>query len=383
MMQTGRVSDGAVDMFATLVEEAIAKHTDTSIEAAVCFYEYGNALFRNALLTNEPEEEEETTTKKHANSLPPTPQERKVATAAAAEARLQVARDGDSQSSSKQPQVITSDENSEEKKGEAQNATNGVVATNNKGDAKPKADDDEQTEEAHTVDEDVALALEMMENAYSIFEEKATSKRNSNNSNKKEWMQRQIPRILQGLGDVLRELNRMADAADAYSRALPYREEFVQDAISKPDQGNAATKTLQHLKDRRLLVEANVLVAEALLGCVHGQHVVTSETKDMLVTADERVDYARGYYDKARDELQETVFLLGTLASAAKSSGGDGDAIMDLGNEKENVCLAATLLMGVGEELAAFDEDTASSNVAIIKDDATGKEPATKKPRVT
>ena len=131
----------------------------------------------------------------------------------------------------------------------------------------------------------------------------------------------------------------MSDAADAYARALPYREEFVE-AHDKD------SLTLQHLKDRRLLVEANVLVAEALLGCEHGKHVVTTETKDMLVTADERVDYARGYYEKAREELQETVYLMGRIAATG----------IDLGNEKEDVCFAATLLMGVGETLITFDE---------------------------
>ena len=37
---------------------------------------------------------------------------------------------------------------------------------------------------------------------------------------------------------------------------------------------------------------------------------MTTESKDVLVKAAERVDYARGYYDKARDELQETVLLM-------------------------------------------------------------------------
>ena len=134
----------------------------------------------------------------------------------------------------------------------------------------------------------------------------------------------------------------MADAADAYSRALPYREEFVERHDKERDL------TLEHLKNRRLLVEANILVAEALLGCEHGQHVVTSETKDMLVTADERVDYARGYYDKARDEFQETVLLMGRIAAIVPRE--------ELETEKENVCFAATLLMGVGETLAVFDE---------------------------
>eukprot|EP00545_Synedropsis_sp_CCMP1620_P009776 CAMPEP_0119016176 /NCGR_PEP_ID=MMETSP1176-20130426/11854_1 /TAXON_ID=265551 /ORGANISM="Synedropsis recta cf, Strain CCMP1620" /LENGTH=396 /DNA_ID=CAMNT_0006969509 /DNA_START=231 /DNA_END=1421 /DNA_ORIENTATION=- len=384
MMQAGR-TDGAVDMFATLVEEAIAKHLDSSLEAAVCFYEYGNALFRNVMNSHmeDDEEQEAAAAVSAAASLIPA-SDIKAAAAAAAEARLQLssvqsaaaADDGDSKPAAKitapsAPPVDDDDDGKEEKKGD---------------DKQPSNTNDATTAAVAAVldDEDIPLALEMMENAYAILEEKASLRCNKNN----EWMQRQMPRVLQGLGDVLRELNRMADAADAYSRALPYREEFVQIAAGASSNENttnatassslSTTASLQQLEDRRLLVEANVLVAEALLGCAHGHHVVTSETNDMLVTADERVDYARGYYDKARDELQETVYLLGAMAAQGS---------VDLGNEKENVCLAATLLMGVGETLAAFDEETTNDNDNNGKDKdvsvETGEPPAAKKARRT
>ena len=99
-------------------------------------------------------------------------------------------------------------------------------------------------------------------------------------------------------------------------------------------------------------MEANILVAEALLACPKDEDVITTETKDLLVGAKERVDYARGYYDKARDELQEAVFLMGKIAASGA----------DLGMEKEDICFAATLLMGVGETLAAHDDDNHKSD---------------------
>jgi hypothetical protein len=79
--------------------------------------------------------------------------------------------------------------------------------------------------------------------------------------------------------------------------------------------------------------------------------VVTTETEDVLVTAAERVDYARGYYDKARDELQETVYLRARIAESNQN----------LGTEKEDVCFLASLLMGVGTTLAKYDKRRASA----------------------
>jgi hypothetical protein len=98
-------------------------------------------------------------------------------------------------------------------------------------------------------------------------------------------------------------------------------------------------------------VEANILVAEALLECPEDKDVVMTETDAVLVTAAERVDYARGYYDKARDELQETVYLMARIAESNQN----------LGTEKEDVCFLATLLMGVGTTLAEYDKRLASA----------------------
>lgn len=352
LMKTGRVTEGPVEIFATLLEECINKYSDSSLEAATCFYEYGNALFRAVGNQSESISED-----RQSDSLSEPEKPREVA-ANAAQARLA------SKAKNKDTEVTTDLTNGThisdqgnlkrasylEVEKEAENVSIEEVA------GSEEQESSNQIENQSTVD-DCTLALEMMENAYSIFEEKL----NQNPDN--DWILHQLPRTLQGIGDVLRELpSKKADAADAYSRALPYLEEFV-------NRHSKDSLELNALQDRRLLAEGNVLVADALLECEAEKDVVTSETKDILVKADERVDFARGYYDKARDELQEAVFLMGRIAATGA----------DLGTHKEDMCFAATLLMGVGEALAAYDEETAaSSNTENEAIKPVAKKPKTK-----
>jgi len=75
------------------------------------------------------------------------------------------------------------------------------------------------------------------------------------------------------------------------------------------------------------------------------------------VKASERVEYVRGYYDKARDALQDTVFLMANLAARN----------IDVEVEKEDVCFVSTMVMGVGTALAEIDEKEAEERVAPIK----------------
>lgn len=208
------------------------------------------------------------------------------------------------------------------------------------------AGDDEEGEEE---EDDIELALEMMETAWSVLDNYA-QQLNDEGKDLSPWMLEQVPRFLLGIGDVLTDLQRLADAADVYSRALQHRESAIE-GLSNDDL------TLEHLKKRRQVVEANVLVAEALLACPDGEDVVTTETGDVLVSAAERVEFARGYYNKARDELQETVFLMGRIAASGQ----------DLGEEKEDVCFISTMLMGLGTTLAEYDE----RKEAAAKENAT------------
>lgn len=210
------------------------------------------------------------------------------------------------------------------------------------------------------------------------------------------WCRTQIPRALCGLGDLHSSRKRHAEAAGYYLRALPLREEILK-TFTDDDVDPS------HLKARRLFVEAHVLVAEELLAWdpekekeerkgvdkeegntakrIKKTTTTTSATKkgetdvasssesngaetttaatnddddDVAVTTtsvppSERVEYARGYYDKGRDELQEAVYLMGRVAAKHKS-------VESLGTEKEDLCFLATMLMGVGNTLADLDE---------------------------
>ena len=192
---------------------------------------------------------------------------------------------------------------------EKQNAADKVEA---KSDAKPppvasknEVVAEEDTKDDDDADDDVQLALEYMETAWSILDQYSENP-SSYDKNYNSWAKEQIPRFLTGIGDVLSAMKRHADATDAYLRALGHRQKHLSEFTSSNDEAS-----LDFLQCRRRLVETNVLIAEELLACPPEQDVVTTESKDVLVSAAERVDYARRYHDKAQDELQETVLLMG------------------------------------------------------------------------
>ena len=122
---------------------------------------------------------------------------------------------------------------------------------------------------------------------------------------------------------------------------------LTSDKAAISSNGENQTSQLALLVCRRKVVENDVLIAEELLACAPEKDVVTTESHDCLVKAAERIDFARGYYDRARDELQETVLLMGELAAAG----------VDVGQEKEDVCFAATMVMAIGNTLAEIDEE--------------------------
>jgi len=178
-----------------------------------------------------------------------------------------------------------------------------------------------------------------------------------------DWGQEQLPRVLLGIGDTLSALGRHADAADAYSRALEHFQSRLESEKQRPSDTNSKKVTIEQLKTHRKVAEATILVAEELLACPSGEDVVTTETQSMIVSAQERIEYAKGYYDKARDALQETVLVMGELAARSSNDG-------EWKQEKEDVCFLATMVMGVGETLAAIEEehlDAASSPEPVKK----------------
>jgi hypothetical protein len=169
-------------------------------------------------------------------------------------------------------------------------------------------------------EDDTQLALKMMEMAWSIVDKRIQDLKDKDES-PSQWISNQLPHMLLGIGDILSDWEQHANAADVKTRALEHHENALK-GIPKEEL------TIGHHTRRRCIVEANILVAEALLECPEDKDVVTTETEDVLVTATEQVDYAHGYYDKAWDELQETVNLMACIAESNQN----------FGMEKEDMC---------------------------------------------
>eukprot|EP00563_Minutocellus_polymorphus_P004425 CAMPEP_0181042636 /NCGR_PEP_ID=MMETSP1070-20121207/12260_1 /TAXON_ID=265543 /ORGANISM="Minutocellus polymorphus, Strain NH13" /LENGTH=381 /DNA_ID=CAMNT_0023120871 /DNA_START=44 /DNA_END=1189 /DNA_ORIENTATION=+ len=353
LITSGRSADGAIEMLATLVEEARSKYGEDSIDAAAVYFEYGNSLFRAVEKRKAGEmeimmDDEPTTTRG------PTPEE-KSAAAEASEKRAATSQD----------------------KSDAQGNDAVVKASmDNAPSAPTKANQKDITDEE--------LALELMENSFAIYDqyyseafdeegnEKADAEVSDTAGGKSlvPWVEEQLPRVLGGIGDVLSSLGRHPDAVDAYTRKARHREDALRDLSDKKDGKDVEEIGMDFLRARRLLCEANILVAEALLRCPRGQDAVLSETGDVLVQADELMDYAQGYYDQARDELQETVYIMGRMAPRTADSVPE-EVSREFAMEKENVCFCAQMLGGVGNMLAERDEEEEK----IVGPDA-------KKPRV-
>jgi len=218
-----------------------------------------------------------------------------------------------------------------------------------------------------SADADQALAVDQMKQAASIYESYLDS---SDVPSAKfhpyaEHARCQLPRCLVGIGDAHLHSGRHGDATAAYLRAVPLREKAAR------DEGLGAG---EKLKNMRLCAEAHALVADALLAAPPGADVTVSGGEDgdrddgggnkLLVAAAERIDYARGYYEQARKNLQDAVFFMGEVLSESN---------VDLGSEKSDICHLATIMMAVGNTLADIDEEgqgkgtTASSSSARAK----------------
>jgi len=378
LVRTGKAHCGAVEMFAALVEETRCHFGEASLNSAATYYEYGHALFRGACRRAEEggggsgggEGQDDLDRKPRAVEV-----------------------GSNSNSSSSSSAALKPKMEGVEKciSGESSRATEGVedkIAS-----AVPQHRDNED-------DDDVKLALELMENAWAILDDyvqshdgdsvivqtdpdnsssSSSSINHNNNSKEKEkekekyddkasksylnWAKDQQPRILLGIGDLFDFQKKHGDAVDAYTRAIPLRERYLP--TDNDDKNTRCGATTDLLKRRRQLVEVLVLVAETLLKCPVGEDVVAvaAGSEVLLVEDKERVDFARGYYDKAKEELQETVFLMGKLAALGK----------DITSEKEDICFIATMLMGVGTTLVELDERQANGGTVSDKESTAKK----------
>ena len=402
--------------------------TDTStgtgsiIETAPAYYEYGNALLRFAIRQKDEQKvavEEchigvddskaapngtttttstthETPSSRSASRSGDSKKSIREAIAAAAERRAQL----------QQPNLDTKELSAATKSTEVptENKSSNIETVNN------------QEEDENDDADDIELALEMMETSWSIldaYHEEMQQRRTVHNreasngiptstghrnKNYDHWVLEQIPRVLTGMGDALAMLQRHADAVDAYLRALDHRQTALDDYLrtiqNRNDIGNGGVRTtavattattssttdstndvpslIQLLKYRRQVVEVTVLVVEELLACGNDHDVITTESQIVLVSKGNVIEYARGYYDRARSELQETVLLLGQIVAmvpnkstkdhhSSTSKGVISTMEKSIQEEKENICYVATMIMGAGTTLAEIDEFTPSS----------------------
>lgn len=345
LIERGR--DGAIDMFGMLLEEARTKYGEASIETAPAYFEYGMALFRESQRQQAEEE---------AESLEEEGEEDDMKPAAAEE-------NGNKNSNKSKDETAATSEGTADKDQQQSKEGEEEDAGEEEGDGEVEAEQEETEQEEE--EDDLELAFSMMETAFAVYDnyvQLANSSKAANSTYLKFAEREQLPRILSNIGDLLSVMGRHADAADAYTRELLFRDANLNVYENKE-------MSVEELIDRRKSVEANVLVATELLECLPDQDVVTTETKSCLVKASEREEYATGYYEQARDQLQETVYLMAKLIAAAKEQKAK-DA---LDKEKENVCFASTLVMGVGEQLAFLKEKNAE------KEEAGKLEPAKKK----
>ena len=277
--------EGAIEIFASLLEETRNTCGETSLTAALCYYEYGNALFR-AVVRRKPLDSDN---ENHDEDKKPAA---KPSSAAARKRSL----DDDK---TKEPGLSVSSK---------------------------RAKIENNVEEGDNDDDDIALALEMLSTSFSIFDWHSSTdedKKTKPDEEGKRYSLTQIPRVLSTIGDIHSHCGKFGDAVDAYCRALPYRENAWEER-QKPGKGESLS--VDDLKCQRLLVETYALVAEALLACKEGEDVVCANDEDkddtngatgkVLVAAKDRVDFAESHYATAREKLQD----IGTCLCAAMLS---------------------------------------------------------------
>jgi tetratricopeptide (TPR) repeat protein len=396
--KAGRATIGeqtSLDVFATLLQEAIFKYggdndsTETFnssvIETAPAYYEYGNALLRYALRQQEERQDEvidqnakDDTSKAVAvttgsNTAAQKSLRETIAAAAERRAKRETLDTGDPLVSDSAQEMINDI------------TTNAVPLAGTNTDVN-------NGEESYDIKDDIELALEMMETSWSILDAYMQNKvsiatesiATKNKKNYDDWVTEQIPRVLTGIGDTFAALQRHADAVDAYLRALEHRQSIFDNSISnqststtsssiaatelsstdKNDDNDIITQ-VQLLKYRRQVVEVTILLVEELLACGNDQDVQTTESNVILVQKGKVIDYARGYYDRARDELQETVLLLGQIVGMIPKSASTAMTPFQksVQEEKENICFVATMVMGAGTTLAELDEHEATKQM--------------------
>mmetsp|Transcript_449 Transcript_449/g.633 ORF Transcript_449/g.633 Transcript_449/m.633 type:complete len:304 (+) Transcript_449:200-1111(+) len=287
LIRTGRVHLGAVNIFSVLLERAKEEFGEQSLETAAVSYEYGHSLFLNA------------TRSKAVNSDYHRGDQNDVAT---------LKTDYDVIETGLEHMVI--------------GCTIFYEHLN----------DDESNDNINTskTSSTTSVSTEKKKDPYL------------------EWSLEQLPRALVGIGDIQSFQQKHGDAIQSYLNALPYREAALEKLANiKPDEESEIDlrTTLEVMKSRRLLVEVYTLIVEEILQCLPGHDIKTSESNEVLIKDTDRIKMAKIYYEKAREELQEVIFLMAKIDSEETTA------------EKENVCHLATMVMEAGINLSTVAAD--------------------------
>ena len=367
--------EAAIDIFAALLEEARTTHGDNSLNAALCQFEYGNALFRAAVRMVPLDKNNNDVNFNEGNILDGDASDAKPA------AKLESQREMIAAAAMKRSAADTNDHDSDPIP--MKRLKTETIDPLENGDGALIKDDGLTGESDDNDDDDMELALEMMDTSWSILLSHTTNNESSKINNQliqndtsreqQQWAKEQIPRVLRCIGDWYFFREAFADAVDMYLRAMQYREEAwerLKQFHGRNDAGeDNESLTVNELQCQRLLVETYALIAEALLLCPNDEDVVchhSDEDEDdgasaleaksatvgnssaqitkgtVLVKAKDRVEYAQSYYDMARVGLEEVICRYGKMAASN----------IDLGNEKEDIGYLVMSVVGVGNSLS-------------------------------
>lgn len=117
------------------------------------------------------------------------------------------------------------------------------------------------------------------------------------------WVSEQLSRYLIGIGYVLSYQGKHPDALSSYFNALPFRTQMLEKHQGKT-KNESGEIVLDLFKAHRLLVEVYVLIVEEIIKCPSDSDIKT-ESNELLIKKGERVQTAKIYYENAREELQE------------------------------------------------------------------------------
>lgn len=371
--------EGAIDIFASLLEECRRSSGETSVDAALCHYEYGNALFRAVVRRTEQQHLENSGGSDELNS-----------------------EDGDKKPAAKPPIAVES-ATTTGKRSLDDNITmqSDSVPSNKKIKTTENIENNHDGDDSSDEEEDVSLALEMLSTSFGIFDwhvNDATTA-TTTTEEEREFALTQIPRVLNCIGDIHSHRKQFGNAVDAYCRALPYRENnaskkkhHATNNNNNNEEGEGGRLSVEELTCQRQLVETYALVAEALLACKEGEDVVCiydqeedddnaglkkdeKKTKKsiVLVSARDRIEFAQSHYETAKEKLQEigtcdqlcfcnkcfichercthNSLQLSLTSILVYQMGKMAAAKIDVGDEKKDIGYLVMMLVGIGNSL--------------------------------